>query len=312
MERTADRGRRRGQRGLALVMVLWAAIILALIAGGVARMARSDLDLARNLAEGAQAELAADSALWLAMQTLAAGEENAWRADGSVYGWRFAGATVRVSVTDEMGRVDLNAASAELLAAVFTLAGAEAADAVELADAIVAHREARARVLEAELSVPDDDPFGEEEGVRVFRRAIVPIRMIEEVARLPGMSPGLWARVAPELTVYTGVARPVHAAASPLVRAALDGESVIAAGDGAGPASGGIADGDTPSIIADPAAPTGQVSGLMRVQAEALSAGGAHFARDAVVGVYDRLGVSYQVRLWQRGERRLFPIAPEE
>ena len=67
------------QRGLALIVVLWAAILLALLAGGVARLSRSDLNLARNLVESTKAELAADSALWTAVHMIVNGGPDAWR-----------------------------------------------------------------------------------------------------------------------------------------------------------------------------------------------------------------------------------------
>ncbi len=72
------------QRGLALIVVLWAAVLLALIAGGVARLSRADLNLARNLVEATKAELAADSALWTAVHAIVSGGPDAWPPDGTV------------------------------------------------------------------------------------------------------------------------------------------------------------------------------------------------------------------------------------
>ena len=128
------------QRGLALVVVLWAAVLLALIAAGVARLSRADLNLARNLVEATKAELAADSALWTAVHAIVNGGPEAWLTDGTVYAWRFGEAEVRVRVTDELGRIDINAASPELLAALFVAAGPEPEEATALADPAVAVR----------------------------------------------------------------------------------------------------------------------------------------------------------------------------
>ena len=77
------------QRGLALIVVLWAAILLALLAGSVSRLSRSDLNLARNLVESTKAELAADSALWTTVGMIVNGGPKAWPPDGTVYAWRF-------------------------------------------------------------------------------------------------------------------------------------------------------------------------------------------------------------------------------
>ena len=88
------------QRGLALIVVLWVAVLLALIAGGVAKLSRGDLNLTRNLVESTRAELAADSALWTAVYVIVNDGPAAWPPDGAVYAWRFDGAEVRVPEAD--------------------------------------------------------------------------------------------------------------------------------------------------------------------------------------------------------------------
>ena len=190
------------QRGLALIVVLWAAILLALIAGGVARLSRADLNLARNLVEATKAELAADSALWTAVHAIVNGGPDAWRTDGTVYAWRFGEAEVRVRVTDELGRIDINAASPELLAALFVAAGTAPEEATALADAVVEFRNRGVEDPEilntGRLSVGPDAAFALTDGL----------------AQVPGMPPALQNRIAAAITVYTGQARPRRGVAS--------------------------------------------------------------------------------------------------
>ena len=131
---------RAGQRGLALVMVLWTAVILALVAGSVTRLSRGDLQLVRNVTDATHAELAADAGLRRALYEIAAAP-GTWRTDGGIYGWRFGDAELRVEVSDELGRIDINQASEALLAGLFDAAGA--ADPERIAAATTAYREAR-------------------------------------------------------------------------------------------------------------------------------------------------------------------------
>ena len=277
------------QHGFALVVVLWAAILLALIAGGVTKLSRGDLNLARNLYESTQAELAADSALWTAVYMIVNDGPSAWPPDGAVYAWRFGEAEVRVRVTDELGRIDINAASPELLAALFTAAGIEPANATTLADAVV---EFRSRSIEE----PDAGPN-------------VPFALTDGLGQVPGMPPELHNRITEAITVYTGEARPRRGVTSPLVLAAIEGQ-VLAEPDEAVevPAIEEVQVlGDRPAILDGSTEPTQVFSGLLHIEAEAMSAGGSYFARVAVIALERSKTLSYRLRLWRRGTRALFP-----
>ena len=197
--------------GLGVVVGLWAAVLLARLAGGVARLSRGDLNLARNLVESTKAELAADSALWTAVRTIVNGGPKAWPPDGTVYAWRFGGSEVRVRITDELGRIDINAAPPELLAALFEAAGTEPEEAISLAEAVVEFRD---RGIE--------DPGSLSTG-RVFGSAVTAFALTDALAQVPGMPPELQNRIAEAITVYTGQARPRRGVTSPLVLAATGG-----------------------------------------------------------------------------------------
>jgi general secretion pathway protein K len=288
------------QRGLALVVVLWAAVLLALLAGAVTRLSRADLSLARNLAEGAQAELAADSALWTAVYRIVNGGPQAWPPDGVAYAWRFGDSEVRVRITDELGRIDINAAPPELLAALFVAAGTAPEEATRLADAVV---EFRNRGLE--------DPGSPGSGQLPVNPGVA-FALTDGLAQVPGMPEGLQGRIAHAITVYTGEAQPRPGSAPPLVVAATEGRVLDETGDEpALPETDEARElGDSPALPGDSAEPSRVVSGLLHIEAEAVSAGGAHFAREAVVALERRKALAYTLRLWRRGARVLFP-APE-
>ncbi len=282
-------------------MVLWAAVLLALIAGGVTRVSRSDLNLARNLVEATQAELAADSALWTAIHRIINGGPEAWRIDGTIYAWRFADAEVRVRVTDELGRIDINAAPPDMLAALFVAAGAALEDATGLAEAVVEFR--NQGVVDAEISGQGRAP----------RAPQARFKLTDELQQVPGMSRILYSRIAPAITVYTGRASPRLEVAPPLVLAAIEARVLVEPADAEdSPATDETpALGDSPAVLGETTEPTMSVSGLIHVEAEALSAGGSYYAREAVIVLNRREGVAYRFRLWRRGARVLFPALEE-
>ncbi len=69
--------------------------------------------------------------------------------------------------------------------------------------------------------------------------------------------------------------------------------------------------GDSPAILGEPAEPAKRVSGLLHVEAEAVSAGGSYFAREAVIVLNRREARPYRFRLWRRGARVLVPALEE-
>ena len=69
--------------------------------------------------------------------------------------------------------------------------------------------------------------------------------------------------------------------------------------------------GDSPLVLNAPAQPMTAFSGLLHIEAEAVSAGGSHFAREAVVALERRKTLAYRLRLWRRGVRVLFPASDQ-
>ncbi len=274
--------RRSSDRGLALLMALWAAVVLGLLAGSLNHLSRGDLRIARNMGDAAEAELAADAAVWLALQSLAEGTEDGMRPDGAIRAFRYAGSTIRVSASDEAGRIDVNFASAELVSALLLAAGLGPVDAAELGEALVRERVERLRLLTAAAGEAEEAASGR------FLRAFA---SVEDALLWAGLEPATRARVAQALTVETGVGGPDPEVAPLLVRAALEGRTAEAA-------------------LPPPERRVGPIAaGLVRIHAEALTDKGAHAARDAVFAlVNDRGGQQVELRAWRRGARRHFPL----
>ena len=202
--------RPRSQRGIALLVVLWACTLLAILLGGYAVLARTEGLQARYQFAQTQAHYAAEAGLAQAIYALTDPEpRRRWIADGRPYEVAFDGARVRVGVVDEGGKVDLNAAQPEVLAALFQAAGAPAAQATSLAAAVVAWRTPL--------------PPGSDLADPAARHA--PFASLEELQQVPGMTAALYARLADDITIWSGRAAPDPASASPLALAAIPGMS---------------------------------------------------------------------------------------
>lgn len=194
------------ERGAALLLVLWATILLAALLVGVAAASRSHGGAALYGSERVRAELAAEAGLAHAIVGLRApslGDQ--WVPDGRPYTFDFDGAKVTVAVVDVSGMLDLNASPPDLLRGLFAAAGAGPAQAGQLADAVTTWR---GGTLQAAAGA--GQPHG-------------PFRTIDQLARVPGVDAALFAKVEPAVTVYSGRNAPDASYTGALVLAALRG-----------------------------------------------------------------------------------------
>jgi general secretion pathway protein K len=188
------------ERGAALLLVLWATVLLAALLAGVAAAARSHSQAALYGAERARAELAAEAGLAQAIAGLRApDQQHQWVPDGRPYTFDFDGARVTIKVVDVSGMADLNAAPATLLRGIFQAAGVDASRAGRLADAVSSSR--------GGVSGQPGQPF----------------RVIDQLARLPGMDLALFGKIENAVTVYSGRNFPDASYSGALVLASLRG-----------------------------------------------------------------------------------------
>ena len=182
------------QRGVALLLVLWAVATLSLLLGGLAGWVQLETRQASWQRQHTQALLAAQAGMNLALQALLDGNHRPrWIADGRAVPLAFDDARIVLSVSSERGKLDLNAASNEDIARVAQACGADRDRATQLTRGLQARRDGSA----------------------------APLRVIEELRQVPGMTQHLYQRMAPEVTLWSGLSRPDAAFASPLLRSAL-------------------------------------------------------------------------------------------
>lgn len=207
----------RRQRGIALLLVTWLTMLLAAVVGAFALTAQMEKLQGRTLSRGVVAEQAARAGVEYALTRLAESDpKQRWQPDGRPYDWAFGGAHVRIEVVDESGKVDLNAADVDLLARLFTVVGVNQADAGAIAAAIADWRDSD------DLTQPQggaEDPAYASAGLP-WGAKDAPFDTVAEVEQVLGMTPEIYAKVAPLLTVYSGQGRPdPQFAAAPVLQA---------------------------------------------------------------------------------------------
>jgi general secretion pathway protein K len=138
----ANRHRRRRDRGVALLLVLWLVALLAATVGAFALSARTEQLQGQVLARGLEVRGAARAGLEYAIARLAeTDEKRRWIPDGREYRWRFGDADVALRIVDEQGKVDLDMADAGLIASLLRQLGSDPQDAQRIAGAIVDWRD---------------------------------------------------------------------------------------------------------------------------------------------------------------------------
>lgn len=286
--------RRCGERGAVLLLVLWIVALLAVLALGFARNSRTEASLVRNRYAAARAETLADTGVALAiLGLLDPGQRADWRADGSWQNLAYGGRTVRISVQDEAGKLDLNRVPDDVLTNLFLNAGVGAQSATLVA-AIDAWKD-RQRALRRGYGGASDSAGGAGGG---------PFLTVGDLRRVPGMSEAVYNRVAPFLTVYAYDYRVDPLTASGTVLRSLPGAdpaqvlAYVAARRQLG---------QDPTVLP-------RLTGIGRflalkpvtivsIEARSRSEQGARFSRDAIVELIGTKSQPYRLLAWQQGQR---------
>lgn len=210
-----------GDAGVALVAVLWFTAAIAAMAAAFASLARGEVMRNRNLVEAIRARAVLEAgleraALELVTPTVEPGPR------GVELVWPFAGAEVRIAIAGESGRLDLNAAGPETIAALAKELGADRKLASRIADAVLDWRDENA------LRRPDG---AEDRDYRSAERpggaADAPFGHVGELRQLLPVEPEMYERMRDLVTVATGHSQPDgDLAPLPLRRAMLGAQAV--------------------------------------------------------------------------------------
>lgn len=206
-------------RGIALISVLWVVALLAVVAGGMSAGMQNETRLARNLIASAQARHAAEGGVHAAIGALVNSTgPSTWRADRSLHELALGDAVVRIAVSDESGKIDLNAAQDRLLDGLLKTVGVADWERPNIVDAILDWRDADSVT---HLNGAEDSDYRAAE--KRYGSKDSRFESVEELQLVLGLSPELYRKIKPALTVYSGRAGVNPAAASRLVLLAIPG-----------------------------------------------------------------------------------------
>ena len=276
-------------RGAALLIVLWLIALLTAVIGGFALTARVEHMQGRVLTRGVAADEAARAGLEYAMtRVVDLDPQRQWPPNGTEQRWAFGDAEVTVKIIDETGKVDLNAADAVLLTELMQVVGAEPQLARNLASAIIDWRD------------PDilSQPEGGAEDAQYAGAGLpygakdAPFESVAELELLLGMTPDLFKRLVPHLTVYSGQPRPSQEYAS--------GEVLQAIGVDPEPV---LEQRKQPRLPGENGALVGAGTGTYSIESRARMRDGRIAVLRAVVraGSSGMLGSAYTPLRWERG-----------
>lgn len=210
--------------------------MLAVMAGAVLALQSMTARFEARARDGVRLE--ADVAAGFAAAVLALGDsrdDQRWPTDGTAHVVTVDGDPVRVAVADEAGFVDLNAADDTTLTALLRGVGMAPDDAEALVERITDWRTASDDAT-PEILARDGDY---EAAGRDYRPRHAPFQSVDEFRLVLGVTPALYARVAPLLTVYSRNPAVDPKAASPAVAAALAAGGLTAGTVGTAAPSGG-------------------------------------------------------------------------
>jgi general secretion pathway protein K len=294
-----------GERGVALITVLWVLALLSVLAAALVSQTHVELQIARNMKETARARALAEGGVFLTIpHLLDSSLETQWRPDGQERLVEYGGGTIRITLQDEAGKIDLNAAPDELLAGIFAVLGVGSDESARLVDAIADWK--------------DEDDLRRLNGAERddYRRAGLawvprngPFEAVDELRLVFGMTPALYARAAPLLTIYSQNARVNPATASAEVLQALPGARpaeiarFVQARDRAeaGRAQASRTPAPLPPMTGLEQFLTPGPSRVVTVRSEGRTPGRGLFVREAVIDITGKTDHPYAILAWRKG-----------
>jgi general secretion pathway protein K len=256
-------------------------MIVALIVQSVLVTSRTEARLAHNREALAQLGAIVDAGLNIAVLRLLDPRAQP-PVDGSPFTVAFAGDQLRLAIQDEAGKIDLNSAQDELLRRLLRSIGADLETASALKDRILDWREPGIGKRLNGAKAPEYRAAGLAYGPRNG-----PFESVEEVQLVIGMTPELFAAIAPALTVYSQTPWIDPSFAPPDVLRALPGMD-----------EGAIAN-LLQARASTSARPAVMIGHAFTIIAVADGPGELHVKRSAVVRLTGRPSVPYWIYRWR-------------
>jgi general secretion pathway protein K len=185
---------------MAIVSVLWSIGLLAILAVSLLWSGNISYRLARNGFDFANLSTLAEAVINRTILGVTdARPDRRWRADGVAQKFDFDGIPTTIYVQDELGRIDLNRADAGLLGGLLRSVGLDAQSASAMTDKILDWRD------QGQLKHLNGAKLGD---YRAAGYAYGPrngaFQSVDELLLVMDMTPALFKRLQPALTVYSG------------------------------------------------------------------------------------------------------------
>jgi len=290
------------QRGVAFIVVLWLLALLTILLGSFALIARTESLQSRHLFDATHARYAAEAGVNQGVYQMAIADPMLrWLPDGREYEIEFEDAKITLAITDESGLIDLNVADLQTLNNLLMGAGVEMDVASSIADAIQDWRDTDDLVSPNGAEDADYEAAGLTYGAKdgLFDT-------VSELQQVMGVTPDIFARLEPALTIYSGQSTPNLAFAPYEVILTIPGmtpelaQQIIDQRHAWDPALGGA-----PPMMPDGTPLVAQGgTGTYSIRSRATLQNGAWTELDTTVrlGGAGVSGLAYTVLRWQDGE----------
>lgn len=283
--------------GFALLAVIWGVGLIATMIVAFMTSGRLRLQMAHNIASATEAAYIAESAVNLGTLTLLSKRDASAQSpvevvyDGAPSFCVLDGAAVALAIEEEGGKIDLNAATPELLQLALVGLGLDERAAQQTARSIVDFRTAPMGGIRMEAD--SDKPIEPKQSL---------FETVMELDQVSGVDPGLFRDLIPFVTVHTKSPGVDPRTAPPALFAALSGyplqdvRSLIAAPY---PNTLNRTDPRFPANFRQPAE-----HGVFLIHAEALLATGQTAAKDVVVDLRQANNRQFAFKEVRRGQSR--------
>ncbi|HEY5339244.1 MAG TPA: hypothetical protein VIJ85_13640 [Rhizomicrobium sp.] len=174
--------------------------MLAMMAAATQALLLTSARIDNRALERIEAHAALDAALTRAVLGISdARLDQRWRVDGATTKFEFDGVKVGVKIQDQLGLIDLNAADGSIIDQLLQSVGMPSDDAASMTDRILDWRSDTA--LKRLHGASDADYIAA--GYSYHQRH-GPFQSVAELRLVLGMTPQLFAKIEPALTVYSG------------------------------------------------------------------------------------------------------------
>ncbi|MCK5356235.1 MAG: general secretion pathway protein GspK [Methyloprofundus sp.] len=186
-------------RGLALIVVLWVITLLTIMASSFSLTIQRETAITSGLKERAEGRALAEAGInYAILMLLTTNKELRWQAFGSLYDIEYAGKKVRIQISDESGKLNINLATQEQLLQLFNSFAIEQELADSLVDAIMDWRDKndlhRPNGAEKQQYAVADLKYEPRNGA---------FKSIEELQLVMGMNAKIYQQMEGMVSIYT-------------------------------------------------------------------------------------------------------------